>query len=175
MHTYNLYSTVATLFYTMNLVELNYLMVFYLVVFIESLVQLPLCGNAARPNQAQNAILRNLIAWMQTGWGTMLKKRFNTWWLMSISFTVFHTPSLAATTHAATNKAWFIAEHNKHAGVLLKIAPKNISPMAIHTWLGKVNLVSSLMTYDVDHDRNRGSQPWIYVYHVQVKRFVMLT
>ncbi len=33
-----------------------------LAVAAESLVDLPLCKNAARPDQAQTAILRNLIA-----------------------------------------------------------------------------------------------------------------
>jgi len=56
-----------------------------------------------------------------------------------ISFMVFHTPILAATTHAAYQQNQFIAECNKHAGVLQKIAPKNIFSMAIHTRLGKAN------------------------------------
>ena len=56
-----------------------------------------------------------------------------------MGFLVFHTPILAATTHAAAIKARFIAECNKHAGVLQKIAPKNIFSMAIHTRLGKAN------------------------------------
>jgi len=69
----------------------------------------------------------------------MSKKRFDTPWSVLIDFIIFHIPILAATTHAATIKAQFIAEWNKHAGVLLKIAPNNIFSMAIRNQLGKAN------------------------------------
>ena len=52
---------------------------------------------------------------------------------------VFHTPILAATTHAAYQQNRFIAECNKRAGVLQKIAPKSNFSMAIRTRLGKAN------------------------------------
>jgi len=59
--------------------------------------------------------------------------------LALIGFTVFHTPILAATTHAAYQQNRFIAECNKRAGVLQKIAPKSNFSMAIRTQLGKAN------------------------------------
>jgi len=52
---------------------------------------------------------------------------------------VFYTPILAATTYAAYQQNRFIAECNKCAGVLQKIAPKSIFSMVICTQLGKVN------------------------------------
>jgi len=46
---------------------------------------------------------------------------------------VFHTLILAATTHATNQQNQLIAECNKHAGVLQKIAPKSNFSMAICT------------------------------------------
>jgi len=112
-----------------------------LAVWAESLVDLPLCKNAAWSNQDQQQFY---AIWSPEckQFGQYVEKRFDNT-MISVDrfygFTVFHTPILAATTHAAAIKAQFIAECNKHAGVLQKIAPKNNFSITIHTQFGKAN------------------------------------